>query len=115
MSGRDTQRSVLRNKINRLEVFKFDPNLSRIYFTHLSELPDRCRDYPERAQRAYMVTFNNNLRRWGVFDVAAKAANKAMMAMVDRIKAERMAKEKPSAPDIDMGIFQPRRIMVAGV
>lgn len=69
--------------LNRAEVF--DPRLSRIYYTELSELPDAVKNHPHAAQRAYLVTFNNLLRKTGDQPKAMRGAWKALRNKVSQL------------------------------
>ena len=67
-----------------------NPRVARIYLTELSELPSGCGNYPVEAQRAFMATFNTNLRRYGNQDWAMRAGGNAMREVNERIKADRI-------------------------
>jgi len=110
---RATATSKMREKINLvtggegLEVRNFDSRFSRIYYTELHELPDSVRNYPEPCQRAYLVTFNNNLRRYKLHGYAMSAAWKALQNRHEKwLHDEREAKRsRPTAADVAYEIF----------
>jgi hypothetical protein len=80
----------------------FDPRTSRIYFTHLHELPDSVKNYPEPCQRCYLVTYNNNLRRWKSVPIAMKAAWNALTQRHEKwlYDQRESRRSRPSSDDI---------------
>ncbi|MEW5875814.1 MAG: hypothetical protein AB1752_11625 [Candidatus Zixiibacteriota bacterium] len=94
---RATAQSRTRDKINLvtggqgLTFNKFDRYTSRVYLTELSELPDRVRQYPLACQRDYLVTYNNNLRRYGSLPYAMKAAWRALEHRKEKLEHDRRA------------------------
>ena len=93
-------------KLNQAEMF--NPRLSRIYYSSVDELPDRVHDYPGKCQRAFMVTFNNWLRKSGDVPKSMFAANKALNRVWERIKRERIDEWK-TKPQTDYDAMLPRR------
>lgn len=92
-----------REVLTLTEAERCDPRLSRIYFTELSELPDKVKMQPPAAQRAFMVTFNNWLRRYGDQAKAFRAAEKAMRTKVSQLKA---MKRRGTGPGIDEALIR---------
>lgn len=93
--NRAKQTDELRRKKERLEVFTCDLAQNRIYFDDPAcsgareQVPDRVKNYPLPAQRAFVVSFNNNLRRWGDVNFAFKAAWKTLENMVAYLKTQK--------------------------
>jgi len=85
----------------------FDPRTSRIYFTHLHELPDGVKNYPEPCQRCYLVTYNNNLRRYKSVPIAMQAAWKALKQRHEKwLHDQRESRRsRPSSEDIARDII----------
>lgn len=70
--------------LSRAEIF--DPRLSRIYYSELSELPDAVKNHPHAAQWAYLITFNNILRKTGDQPKAMRGALKALRNKLSQLQ-----------------------------
>jgi len=92
-----------REALKLSEAERCNPRLARIYFTELSELPDAVKMHPPAAQRAFMVTFNNWLRRYGDQAKAFRAAQKALRTKVSQLKA---MKKRGTRPGIDEALIR---------
>lgn len=94
----------MRDKIDRvtggqgLEVAKFDMHTHSVYYSDISELPDKVKHYPVVCQRHYLVTFNNNLRRWHSVPLAMKAAWSALLRKDEELKAEQRKRGTKADP-----------------
>lgn len=104
---RATAQSRTRDKIDLvtggqgLTFNKFDRYTSRVYLTELSELPDRVRQYPVPCQRDYLVTYNNNLRRYGSLPYAMQAAWWALEERRQKLEHDkRMGRDQQSPADM---------------
>ena len=73
-------------RVQQLRTYNFDPRLSKVYLSAESEVPASISNMPRRCQRAYIATFNNNLKRWGEVTFAMKAAVKAARATLEYLK-----------------------------
>lgn len=84
------QKEELAGKIKVLtRAEMFDPRLSRIYFSELSELPDSVKNHPPRAQRAFMATFNNVLAKTGDQAKAMRGGHRALRNALLQIEDQR--------------------------
>lgn len=70
--------------LQRAEIF--DPRISRIYLSDVSEVPDHVKNHPLPAQRAYLVTFNNVLAKTGDQSKAMRAGAKAVRTKLSQLQ-----------------------------
>ena len=96
-------------KIKVIEAATFTTR-SLVYYEFLSELPDHVKNYPLRAQRAFLNTYNNVLKRWGDYGVAMRAADKALKNVTATMKAD---ERQPRARDVDTDVigFHAKRML----
>ena len=82
-------------RVQQLETYNFDPRLSKVYLSAEGEVPESVKNMPKRCRRAYIATFNNNLKRWGEVTFAMKAAVKAARATLEYLKDQARKKAIP--------------------
>jgi len=75
---------------------------SLVYYERVDELPDHVKNHPPRAQRAFLRTYNNVLKRWGDYGTAMRAADKAMCSVALKLKTQKV----PATPGIDTDVIQ---------
>jgi hypothetical protein len=75
---------------------------SLVYYEFLSELPDHVKNHPLRAQRAFLNTYNNVLKRWGDYGVAMRAADKALRSVARQMRE----KSAPALPGVDTDVIE---------
>jgi len=96
------------SKIKRIEAATFTAR-SLVYYETIDELPDWVKNYPPRAQRAFLMTYNNALKRWGEYGKAMRAADKALRNTAVAMKRQ----NAPATPEVDMDIahFHAKRML----
>ena len=93
--------TVTADKIKRIEAATFSAR-SLVYYENVDELPDHVKQHPLRAQRAFLMTYNNVLKRWGEYGKAMRAAEKALCNVARQMKE----KKGPVGPDVDTDVIQ---------
>ena len=75
---------------------------SLVYYERVDELPDHVKSHPLRAQRAFLNTYNNVLKRWGDYGVAMRAADKALRSVARQMRE----KSAPALPGVDTDVIE---------
>lgn len=83
-------------KIKVVEAATFTSR-SLVYYERIEELPDHVKNHPPRAQRAFLHTYNNVLKRRGDYGMAMRAADKALRSTALKLKTQK----RPATPAFD--------------
>lgn len=102
--------AVAAAKIKCIEAATFTAR-SLVYYENVSELPDHVKQHPLRAQRAFLLTYKNVLKRWGDYGKAMRAAEKALHVTALKLRAaEQDAADHSREIDTDVVGFHVKRV-----